>query len=164
MRNPVERVISHYFFNKNMPHNPIRIAPVTGTLTEWIDLFPAVNNLMTKQLSGISADADQGWWNGIATIQQFELAKSNLRQFAFVGIFEHLDHTLELASKWLGLQSGAGHKFPHLHQGQRKEPVDRSVRIQIENLNWMDMELYRIGLAMFLKVAERNVSVAVGLS
>jgi len=86
-----------------MPHNPIRIAPVTGTLTEWIDLFPAVNNLMTKQLSGISADADQGWWNGIATIQQFELAKSNLRQFAFVGIFEHLDHTLELASKWLGI-------------------------------------------------------------
>jgi hypothetical protein len=85
LRDPVERVLSQYYYGKRPPTRPFR---------EFLEEDP--DNLQTRMLSGLDPFA------GPADETMLEAAKATLRdQFALVGLTERFDETLALAAwKW----------------------------------------------------------------
>lgn len=87
LREPVERVISHYCFVKGSTNV---LAPYAeGTLKEYVlNRFAEVCNWQVKALAGVEDPHTK------ITEIEFEQAKENLQSFAAVGITEELDKFL----------------------------------------------------------------------
>lgn len=129
LRDPVERVISNYYWRLNldrtrMTEGSLDIKPDL-TLEEFIHI-PKNQNRMSTFLEGLS-----------------------LPDLFFLGMMETYDRDLEALSKKLGWK-----KLPRIHTNVnptfKKEPrqVTAEMRTEIERLNARDIALYQEALAV----------------
>jgi hypothetical protein len=65
-----------------------------NTLDEWVKVSINARNRMTQFLSGMV--------NVVPTQEIFELAQHNLRKFAFVGLMERWNDTIDLVRAMFG--------------------------------------------------------------
>lgn len=175
LRDPVDRVLSHYHFHALAGNTPEKGAGKVRNM--WGDLL---NTARLDREGGeqeepivIEPDADVSLeeglkrripiydnfmtrflWGGESLFGELppdaaERAKENISQFWFVGVRERLDDSIVL----LGKKLGVGLMPYHLrHVSQRRPPLDETpaeLRELVAEHNAMDVELYRFAREQF---------------
>ena len=124
LRQPVDRVVSNYFFFKAGLDNPFR------NPSQYLKNYHRKKETL---LEYARKEENQN------RMQKF-LAGSALEDFAFIGILENLEGSLFELSNLYDKPMSA---IPKLNIGRRRgSEIDDSTRRTIEGLNEMDMALY----------------------
>jgi hypothetical protein len=147
LRNPIERVISHYYYIRNNPHYKRHKIAQAKSIEDYLmsqeEKFNDLSNLQTKLLCGTS---QVNWSNEIEVL---EMAKFNLENyFAVVGITEKFDETM------LILQYNFDWNIPvYIRQNVSKNSYPSGIYEQtlkiIKCFNSLDIELYEYAKNMF---------------
>ena len=130
LREPVQRLISHYFYFKSHPDLP---HPINHRLHEQnlslLDFarLPALQNVLTRR------------W----------LRDTPLSAFDFVGVQEHFAADLAALQRDLGWNPvEITRENPTLHEEYERARADAAAFAELEELNRADLELYRAALAL----------------
>lgn len=141
MRDPVDRIISHYHFVRSHPNHYLHQAVVSGnmSLKDYItsDLSSELINGQTRMISGLLATEE-------LTEQSLVLAKANIeRHFSFVGLMERYDESLVIARRLFGWHN-VYYVRKNVSRGrQSKQDVPQDVLDIIARRNQLDIELYQ---------------------
>ncbi|KAM9945225.1 hypothetical protein ACTFIT_003479 [Dictyostelium discoideum] len=149
LRDPVERVISHYFYHLFDKGDPEHSGTKNKTLEDWIISSVRGNNEMTRVLSGITKEEEFKPSN-----ETFLMALYHLRSMKFVGITERFTETLALLKFYTGFDSPLLNSKKNVGKPGRT-PVSPQVIEKIKERNWMDILLYEEALKMF----ERQIDI-----
>lgn len=152
MRDPIDRAISAYYYNKGNENSDVYdlINKNNLSLDQYLDknIEPWSNNAMTKHLAGCNLEEFQTE----CTSAFFETAKANLKdKFIAVGLTERFDESLLIFKKKLGWRNV---KYKNQNVTPKRKAVseiqEETLR-KIKNLNAFDLQLYEIGKSMFEK-------------
>lgn len=150
LRDPVERVISQYYYARSRPDHYLyaRLNQIGMTLYEYVarDVTPEISNQQTAMLAGQGV-ADR---NTPLTLESLARAKHNLQtHFRVVGLTEEFDTSLLL------LQRAFGWKMPlYLRENVTSEKpkgaqIDLRARELLAERNVLDVELYALARELF---------------
>jgi hypothetical protein len=164
LREPVDRVISHYYRHVDRAQGRDRtrgVKPRTrkrgGSLETVLSdpKFFYLSNLQTRFLCSDPAPM------GRLEESALEEAKTNLRELAFVGIQERFTESLVLFQRSVGLElTPATDRHVNTYRPSI-EDIDDAERQLIEEHNRLDAELYRSARALFdERVAEADEAFA----
>lgn len=150
VRDPVDRLISHYYYVSSLPnhylHDQIKTQHMSLKDYACSNLTLEVDNHQTRMLAGGDEVQDP---IGQASTQMLERAKQNLReQFAVVGIAERFDETLILLKELFDWSLPLYYKRNVTRGRPKKERISEADRHAIETRNALDMELYRYANAL----------------
>jgi hypothetical protein len=151
LREPVERVLSHYSFERTLPDSPVYAYLQSGKmdLKGYVRYYAEaadMDNLQTRMIAG-------NWHkrgHGPCTQEMLETAKRNLHErFAVVGLAEEFDASYLLIKRLFGLRS--------VHYRRRNKTRKRLYRDQItageldfiRQHNRFDLELYPYARKLF---------------
>jgi hypothetical protein len=150
LRDPVERSISHYYHiyshTRNWGQEDIvaKKATIEDYLT-WTDEY-GFSNLQTRCL----VDPPVELWDNIVgphpplEASALEEAKKNLMErFAACGTVERYDETLLVMKKALGWRNMFYGKVNVTRGRKPRAEISASTIARIEELNWMDLELWK---------------------
>ncbi len=150
LRNPIERVISHYYYvlRKKDHYLHKTVLEKNLNLEEYVEskLSVELNNGQTRILAGI----DWGAEFGKCPPAMLEQAKKNLQKhFTAVGISEKFSDFLQLLHDKLGWVIPK-YKSKNISKNRLKiEDIDKGTLAVIEKYNRLDLELYRYGNTLF---------------
>jgi hypothetical protein len=148
LRNPVDRVISAYYYILSHPANALHEAlRLEGaSLKEYASSgrFPGAANRQTGFLCG------RGPLPEPCTADMLETAKRNLREyFSIVGLTERFDEMLIVLKRTFGWRSVLYTRQNVATNRPAKDSVDRDTLRAIEHSNRFDLELYDYARSMF---------------
>ena len=166
LRNPVDRVISEYYYLLSRPdytslHNELtakNVKNLEGYIREGI--WHAWN-YQTGSISGFSKGSVLPYGPLPLTLKDLEAAKTNLREhFLFFGLSERFDESMVLLKRTFGwgikdilyLRENVGQKRPP------KKDISRDAIKLIEDNNKLDLELYAFARQMFEEAISRQGS------
>jgi hypothetical protein len=138
LRNPVDRLISLYYFILRQTEHPLHESIVSNNLSleDFVnsDLTSlGIHNVQTRMLAG----------NKVETSSQLNLAKKNLQKsFTAVGLTEKFDRSLELFSEKLGWQVDEYRSMNVTQNRPQRADISQQIIQLIEEKNSFDMELY----------------------
>jgi hypothetical protein len=149
LREPVERVVSHYHFVRRQPEHYLHEAALAMSLPEYVRFCGEAepNNDQTRLLAGAAmASAD-----GTSAPAMLPAAKRNLDSHAAVGLTEAFDASLVLMRRVFGW----GRPF-YVRQNVREQrsgsqSVPADEREVIRTYNALDVELYRHACERFAR-------------
>lgn len=144
LRDPVERVVSHYRFVQRHPEHYLHEAASTLNLAEYVRSCGTAepNNDQTRLLAGRElASCDGG-----SSPAMLPVAKRNLDRHAAVGLTEAFDASLLLMRRTFGWSRPF---YVSRNIGDRHEEVNRDTREVILSHNELDTELNRYGRERF---------------
>jgi hypothetical protein len=153
LRDPVERVVSEYYFNLHNPTIRYHAALVRERITldqfASSERFAEVQNVQTRMLAGAKA--------GLSPVDLVNFSIANLRErIAMVGISERLDETLLLCRAILGWR----HLIYRRVNVNRRRPALAAIAPAtleaIERANSLDRELYRYACARFEELLQQH--------
>jgi hypothetical protein len=155
LRDPIDRVISHYCFVRGDPTHYLHATARQMSLSEYVvscDLAEP-NNDQTRLLCG----EYEGSVPARCTDAMLPAAKSNLREhFAAVGLTEDYDRSLILMKRLLGWSYPFYVRQNVTPQRLRREHLpDDTLRV-LQAYNRLDMELYRDARALLQERARRQ--------
>lgn len=160
LRNPVDRIISHYYYARRETKHYLyeEIKKKRLTLKQYIEnkLSLELNNGQTRILAGI------GWGCGFGdcTREMLEQAKKNLDLFEIVGITEEFESFLLLLRKKWGWHIP---EFVNKNVSKDRletEEIDEETLLLIKKYNRLDIELYEYATSIFRKLySEHNSQV-----
>ncbi len=176
LREPVDQVVSSYYYALSNRFHPLHNAVRSGriTLERFLDLAPWGNNLQSKLIGGIPmaevnppaalAAARRG---EIVTPEHFagrhcaedilRTAKENLeRHFSVVGLTERFEESLALMMLEYGWRAPTYQNFRRSSKRPADLAIDAASRARIERYNAFDMELYEFGEGLFRAAVERH--------
>ncbi|MBI4820049.1 MAG: sulfotransferase family 2 domain-containing protein [Deltaproteobacteria bacterium] len=134
LRDPVERWISHYFYNRSLRDSPFHISADLGSYLDSGDAR-SLGCLYARHLLGIEG--------ANLTDQQVEAAKRVLSSFALVGIAERLDDFAAEFGRKFGRSLEIGRKnVSPVSRRDRESEVSPEIRARIRDLCAPDLELY----------------------
>jgi len=151
LREPVERVISFYYFIRRNPHH-YHYDPITSedlSLKEFLELRQ--NNMMDNGQTRMLAGAKQYEHPvGECTRELLEAAKQNLRErFSVVGLMERFDETLLLLRQAYGWRN-VFYVQQNVTSGRPlREDLPRDALDVVAEYNQLDIELYEYSAALF---------------
>lgn len=150
LRDPIERVISHYYFVlRRKDHYLHKIVKKEGyTLEEYVEnkLTVELNNGQTRILAGIGWGAEFGKCTGT----MFEKAKENLETyFTVVGLSERFDDFLELLNRKIGWEIPEYQNRNVRQRGRGTTGIDCKTLEVIRKYNRFDIELYNYARSIF---------------
>jgi hypothetical protein len=125
LRDPIERVISHYYYLKYIL-NYEHIGKYSLGEFAQLDLF---SNMQTQFITGGKPDLEQ--------------AINNLKTFAFFGITEMYNESLFLMKKTFGWENIHYSKVNVNPKKPRRETILKDTIEQIEKANQLDLKLYQ---------------------
>jgi hypothetical protein len=135
LRDPVDRVVSLYYYVREDPRMPLHFAVRDGSvgLEDYLKrgLDPEASNGQTYWLSG-----------GLSGEEALRWAKRNLDFFPVVGIQERFDESLVLFRRVFGWRSVFYSKRNVVLARPRTEDLPDRVRRLISERNQLDLELY----------------------
>ncbi|WP_164716638.1 sulfotransferase family 2 domain-containing protein [Paenibacillus whitsoniae] len=148
LRDPVEHIISTYYYIKGDPNHPYYQELTTNNITldnfhEWrSQYFTELNNSQTRYMAGVASRE--------LLPEDLEAAKKNVReQFALVGLTERFDESVFLLNKTLAwnIVTYRSQNVTAVRPKQKELPHDLIQRIR-EN-NKLDVELYNFTVELF---------------
>jgi hypothetical protein len=160
LRDPVERVLSHYYFHANAGPNKVRNAwrrlagPNGVTLEVGDEDDVSLEAGLERGLSIYNNFATRFIWGGETLDEDLptdalEQATQNLAGFAFVGVTERLDEAVILLARMLDVPI-AGYHMRHVREGRpTAADVPDDLRRLIEEHNALDIALYRVARDRF---------------
>ncbi|MEZ4510948.1 MAG: sulfotransferase family 2 domain-containing protein [Chloroflexota bacterium] len=150
LRDPVERLISNYYFERHLRESPIHEMIRSGKmdLREYVYYYYAIemDNLQTRMIAG-------NWekrGDGPCTPEMLEQAKQNLQDhFAVVGVARRFDEFYFLLRHYFGWRY-----VPYVTRNKtksrpRREEVPTADRQMIKEYNRYDIELFKFAKEMF---------------
>ena len=153
LRDPVERVISAYYFAKNYLLHPKHRWIRKLTLEEYVRLSPN-HNVQTKYLSGREFVGD--YHAGDCTEEMLAMAKENLvRHFSLVGLTERFDEGLAILKIIFGWQINKYAKFNVTKTRLKQTSLPASTVELIKERNRFDVALYDFWVPIFNETRAR---------
>lgn len=142
LRNPVERVVSHYYYVKRTPRHYLyqRVHDENMNLATYVSshITEELDNGQVRQLCGV--DRDIPW--GACRREHLEQAKRNIDQhFSVAGLLERFDESLALMGVKLDWQWTPRYENQNITR-EKNEPVDASTLEEVRRANALDQELY----------------------
>ncbi len=150
LREPIDRVISHYHFVRNDPSNYLYELARKMSLKEFVESCgrQEPNNDQTRLLAGPGHTARFG----ICSDEMLDMAKRNLaKYFSAVGVTEEFDRSLMLMKRILGWRTPFYTKQNVNQHRPRKENVPLETLRVIQAYNELDIELYSYARELFRK-------------
>lgn len=144
LRNPIERIISHYHYVLRTPHHYLHQYLIDGmSLSEYVKsgISPELNNGQTKIVAGIPWH-DRPWEDVYTPPDMLQTAIENIRNhFIVIGLSERFDDSVLLMKKKLGWKNIF---YQKQHVGRRKHQteISESTLDIIKEKNKLDLELY----------------------
>jgi hypothetical protein len=144
LRNPIDRVVSHYYYVLREPKHYLYNEVVSRrmNLQDYVGsgISTELNNDQVRLIAGI----DDQIPFGCCTRTNLEQAIGNLRKyFEVVGISERFDESLLLLKKKLGWHGMPLYRKTNVTKGRpRIDQITRKGLKTIEKMNELDMELY----------------------
>lgn len=148
LRDPVDRLVSYYAFAKDMNSGSHSELARRTPITRWIDALrlPETDNGMVRRFSGLP---EAGF--GRCTGQMLERAKSNLMQFALVGLTERFDEFYALLAHRLALPMRTYVAAKVNAERPRFDQLPPQTLAELERRSELDRELYRFGAELFAR-------------
>ncbi len=152
LREPVDRVVSHYYFIKRSPHVYLhdRLTSENMSLKDFVSSEMTIesNNGQTRLIAGWKTAPGIGI--GKCPPEMLALAKENIdRHFAVVGFTEEFDKTLILLKQALGLRETFYAKRNQTKNRKAVDEIPQETLELIEKYNELDLELYNYAKAKF---------------
>lgn len=143
LRDPVERIVSHYFFARQSPRHYLHAAIATSkmTLAEYAtsDLSPELKNNYVRRFTGVSAEvAELSPDEAIDGVMQ--LLESD---YAIVGTLESLDKSIRRVSEACNFNTSFKSGKRLNVTNTRPSDVDPETLELISQVNSLDVEIYR---------------------
>lgn len=138
LRDPVERIISTYYFIKENPKNNLHHVVKNMTLEQFVKedaprIKKAIENHQTRFVSG-------------KRVPDLEIAKKNLsKHFAVVGITERYNESIFLMKKALGWGDIDYQKINATKSRPKANEISKETVQLIREKNRLDLELYHYG-------------------
>lgn len=158
LREPINRIISHYFYVRGFPGHYLH-QDVTSrglSLEEYAEnpLSEELDNGQTRLISGVT-----GVPIGGVNRMMFEKAKENLRTyFSVVGVTERFDEFLILLKKTFGWKNCFYIQANVSKQRRKKRKLPKGTLKMIEEKNIFDIKLYHFASEMFDEAIRRQNS------
>ncbi|KAF2075401.1 hypothetical protein CYY_003280 [Polysphondylium violaceum] len=141
LRDPVDRVISHYYYHLNRKEDEGHEMAFKYSLKEWVSLAPQGSNEQTRHLSGITINDEYPPSN-----ETFRLALQHLRTMKYVGITDRYQESMALLKVYCNLSNLS---IVKANTGKTKPYVPQDIIDHIKRKNWMDILIYEEGLKIF---------------
>jgi hypothetical protein len=148
LRDPVDRVISHYYFVRQDPSHYLYDSAHKMSMQEYIVSCnrQEPNNDQTRLLAGKRETSSFG----TCTDEMLDIAKKNLTEhFTVVGITEEFDRSLILMKRNLGWRSPFYINQNVSRHRPRKEDISLETLRVVQAYNELDIELYRFANELF---------------
>lgn len=153
LRDPVERVISAYYFAKNYRWHPSHRWISKLTLEEYVRLSPN-HNVQTKYLSGREIVGD--YHAGDCTEEMLAMAKENLTQhFSLVGLTERFNEGLAMLKIIFGWELAKYANFNVTKVRAKKASLPAGTVDLVKERNKYDVALYEFGVPIFNETRAR---------
>jgi len=139
LRDPVERVISHYYFIRGAKRHRYREQARDMDLEAFVrsGLRPRMNNCMTRMLSGLDAPY------GRCPDSMLDAALANLnRHYFFLGLVERFDDSLALLAQLMGWRDVSYEKRCVTRDKPGADDLPPSALDSIRQYNQLDIRLY----------------------
>jgi hypothetical protein len=153
LRDPIDRIISHYYYVKRSPHHYLH-AEVTAkkmALNDFVNsgLTPELDNSQTKYLAGLETPYLKF---GEYSSELLAKAKEHINEkFILVGITEWFDETILLLKRKLNWRTPYYKRVNVTKNRPEKEKVGDLALQSIEKHNELDIQLYQYAKALFKK-------------
>ena len=150
LREPVERVISAYYFMSNYKLHPNywKFRREGWTLEDFVRRSPR-ENVQTKMIAG--ADYDEP-----CTEEILATAKDNLRFFSVVGLTERFEESLALMKLRFGWKLASYSSFNVTRTRPKKRDLPQATLDLIAERNRFDIELYKSAATLFQAAISEN--------
>lgn len=150
LRDPVDRIISLYYYALRRPEHPAHQAVTSKnmSLKEYVSsgVSTLVNNNQTRFLCATELVSEYGQCSS----EMLESAKKNLQDyFAVVGLMERYNETLILLKRAFKWRNPYYIKINVTKNRPLKENFDKDTINLIEKYNDLDIELYEYGKKKF---------------
>ena len=160
LRDPVDRIISHYYATVSRKHHYLhdKVVSENISLKEYVTkgLSFEMSNSQTQLLSGgekkLALDV-----NGPESRKYLEIAKKNLvKYFTAVGLTERFDESILLFKKRLGWKNIFYYKINVSKTRPKKRNVSQDAIDIIKKYNQLDIDLYNYAKDIFEKMLEKE--------
>ena len=150
LREPVERIISHYYFVLRRPDHYLYDAVTSQKigLKEYVlgGLSPELDNGQARLIAGPGRRIPCG----ACSRELLEQAKQNLQHhFSIVGLAERFDETMLLVSRRFGWRPVCYVRQNVTDNRPRRDQFSPDIIEAIKAANWVDMELYAFAEELF---------------
>ncbi len=154
LREPVERVISEYYFALHYRLHPQHKRMQNLSLEQYAATTPH-HNIQCKLLAGLPGPRD--FLAGDCTEETLAAAKANLAQhFTLAGLTERFDETLALLKVLLGWKLSHYASFNVTRIRPKKEAVPDHVQQVIADRNKYDLAIYEHVIPIFERALADN--------
>jgi hypothetical protein len=149
LRDPIDRVISHYYYIRGLKDHYLTELAINTSLQEVLeqDKIPMFNNEQTRWLAGEEHNIGFGGYQE----KILEKAKKNLREhFAVVGLTERFDETLLLLKHTYDWPHNVFYTRTNVTtQRPRKDEISPATLNALVQANLLDIELYQYASKLF---------------
>lgn len=158
LREPVERVLSHYSFERTLPESPVYGYLQSGEmdLKRYVRYYTEaaeMDNLQTRMIAG-------NWHKrgfGSCTVEMLEEAKRNLRaQFAVVGLTEQFDASYLLLKRYFGWRYSYFRRRNQTRNRLFRDEITSDQLDYIREHNCFDLQLYAYAQQLFAAQVRRQ--------
>jgi hypothetical protein len=153
LRNPIDRIISGFFFQKHdlkLPQNPIVIKSQTDLenyiILDDLIVLEQINNFQTHHFLQLEWDGS----NKLTDIEKFNFAKNALYRYDLVGVYNQLTDFVDLLCYECGWPPVK--EIPYVNVTSKRpkiSEVDPKIIRRLEELNQLDIALYDYATQLF---------------
>lgn len=155
LRDPVERVLSAFYFIRSYKWHPLywKFKRENWTLEDFVTRLPR-DNVQCKMVAGAAYEAV---YEQPCTAEMFEQAKRNLdKHFTVVGLTERFEETLALMKLRFGWKLKFYSRFNVTRYHPKRRDLPQAILKLISEKNTFDIMFYQYGARLFQEAVDKN--------